>query len=131
MDEKMTVEPPAMEGSLAAASEELARILAAWRQNAAWTVIMLIPILCYVLLNSAMQHPEAALAQAAIDGLDGAAVADALVRHGHPSVVYEPSLEAIPDLLRRTIRRGDVVLTLGAGDVFHGALALALAEGRP
>jgi UDP-N-acetylmuramate--alanine ligase len=59
-----------------------------------------------------------AAGEAAIDGLDGATVADALVRHGHPSVVYEPSLQAIPGLLRNTIRAGDVVLTLGAGDVW-------------
>ena len=53
-----------------------------------------------------------------IDGIDGATVADALVRHGHRSVVYEPRLTAIPDLLRQTIRPGDIVLTLGAGDVW-------------
>jgi UDP-N-acetylmuramate--alanine ligase len=53
-----------------------------------------------------------------MEGIDGSTVADALVRHGHPSVTYEPNLEAIPDLLLRTIRPGDVVLTLGAGDVW-------------
>jgi UDP-N-acetylmuramate--alanine ligase len=53
-----------------------------------------------------------------IEGIDGSTVARALTRHGHPSVTYEPSLDAIPDLLRRTIREGDVVLTLGAGDVW-------------
>jgi UDP-N-acetylmuramate--alanine ligase len=56
--------------------------------------------------------------EAAIEGLDGSRVADALVRHGHPSVVYEPSLEKIPSLLRRVIQPGDIVLTLGAGDVW-------------
>lgn len=59
-----------------------------------------------------------AAGEAAIEGIDGKAVADALVRHGHPSVVYEPSLDAIPDLLRGRIRPGDIVLTLGAGDVW-------------
>jgi len=59
-----------------------------------------------------------AAGEAPIDGIDGATVADALVRNGHPSVVYEPRLHAIPDLLRQTIRPGDIVLTLGAGDVW-------------
>jgi UDP-N-acetylmuramate--alanine ligase len=50
--------------------------------------------------------------------LDGATVVEALKRHGHAEVIYEPKLEAIPDRLRRMIRPGDLVLTLGAGDVW-------------
>ncbi len=41
-----------------------------------------------------------------------------VLRNGHPSVVYEPRMDAIPDLLRETIRPGDIVVTLGAGDVW-------------
>ena len=52
-----------------------------------------------------------------IAGLDGSAVADALVRHGHPSVEYEPQLKAIPKRVRKIVQPGDLVLTLGAGDV--------------
>ncbi len=54
-----------------------------------------------------------------IAGVDGSAVADAMSRHGHPSVVHEPRLEKIPDLLRGMVRPGDIVLTLGAGDVWR------------
>ena len=56
-----------------------------------------------------------------IPGIDGELVADALVRHGHPAVTYEPSLERIPARLRSMLRPGDIVLTLGAGDVWHVA----------
>ncbi len=53
-----------------------------------------------------------------IMGLDGSKVADALVRHGHPSVVCEMNMNAIPARLRNMIRSGDIVLTFGAGDVW-------------
>ena len=53
-----------------------------------------------------------------IPGIDGRAVSDAVLRHGHPSVLYEPNLNEIPKLLRKLIKAGDLVLTLGAGDVW-------------
>jgi len=56
-----------------------------------------------------------------IPGVDGALVADALVRHGHPGVRYEPDRERIPERLRDMLRPGDIVLTLGAGDVWQVA----------
>jgi len=59
-----------------------------------------------------------------LPGLDGKLVADALVRHGHPAVLYEPRLKEIPRLLRSHLRRGDIVVTLGAGDVWQVADAL-------
>jgi len=59
-----------------------------------------------------------------VPGLDGSVVADALVRHGHPSVEYEPDLRRIADLLRDRIQPGDIVITLGAGDVWRVGDAL-------
>jgi len=53
-----------------------------------------------------------------IEGLDGEQVAEALRRHGHGAVVHEPDMNRIPDLLRKTLSPGDIVLTLGAGDVW-------------
>jgi UDP-N-acetylmuramate--alanine ligase len=53
-----------------------------------------------------------------LPGIDGSVVADSLVRHGHPSVTYEPRQKEIPRLLRQWIRPGDIVVTLGAGDVW-------------
>ena len=52
-----------------------------------------------------------------IPGIDGALVADALVRHGHPAVRHEPDLAKIPETLRKILRPGDIALTLGAGDI--------------
>ena len=65
-----------------------------------------------------------------IPGLDGAAVADSLRRHGHPAVVYEPRLEQVVPRLLPQIRPGDVVLTLGAGDVWKVGEALLRAAAR-
>ncbi len=59
-----------------------------------------------------------------IVGLDGSRVADALVRHGHLGVVYEPRLDEIPRVLRSLVRPGDIVLTLGAGNVWKVGEAL-------
>ena len=53
-----------------------------------------------------------------IPGVDGKLLADALVRHGHPSVVFESRKTEIPGRLRKYVRAGDLVLTLGAGDVW-------------
>jgi len=72
-----------------------------------------------------------AAGERAPNGLSGAVVADALVRHGHPSVVYQADLARIPDLLRDVLRPGDILLTLGAGDVWKVGDALVRgARGR-
>jgi UDP-N-acetylmuramate--alanine ligase len=65
-----------------------------------------------------------AAGEAPIPGIDGAAVADSLVRHGHPAVVHERHLEQVPRLVRSMVRPGDIVLTLGAGDVWKVGTAL-------
>ena len=53
-----------------------------------------------------------------LPGVDGAAVLDALVRHGHPAAEYEPTLAAAAARVRAWVEPGDVVVTLGAGDVW-------------
>jgi len=69
-----------------------------------------------------------AAGESPLPDVDGAAVADALVRHGHPSVVYEPRLERIASRLKQLVLPGDLVITLGAGDVWKvGEAFLALA----
>jgi UDP-N-acetylmuramate--alanine ligase len=60
-----------------------------------------------------------AAGEAPIPGIDGAAVAAALVRHGHPSVAHASTLDEAARLVREMIRPGDLVLTLGAGNVWQ------------
>ncbi len=70
--------------------------------------------------------------EAPISSVDGAAVADALVRHGHPGVSYEPRLDRVASRLKELVLPGDLVITLGAGDVYKaGDAFLALAAKAP
>jgi UDP-N-acetylmuramate--alanine ligase len=63
-------------------------------------------------------------------GVDGAIVADA-VPLGSEHVVYEPDWDAVASRVVERVRPGDLVLTLGAGDVTEiGPRVLALIEAR-
>ena len=70
-----------------------------------------------------------AAGEAPIADVDGSAVADALVRHGHPAVSYEPRLDRVPNRLKELVLPGDLVITLGAGDIWKaGEAFLAMAS---
>jgi UDP-N-acetylmuramate--alanine ligase len=53
-----------------------------------------------------------------IPGIHAGLVADGLKEHGHKYVHYIPDLKEIPGFLTEIIKHGDMVLTLGAGDVW-------------
>jgi UDP-N-acetylmuramate--alanine ligase len=65
-----------------------------------------------------------AAGESPIPGVDGRAVAEALVRHGHPSVAFEPQGRGLRRKVRGALREGDILLTLGAGDVWKVGDAL-------
>ena len=71
--------------------------------------------------------------EAAIEGVTGQDLADAIRAHGHRDVVYLASdRERILAHLEDVLRPGDLVLTLGAGDVGQlGQALLERLEGRP
>jgi UDP-N-acetylmuramate--alanine ligase len=51
-------------------------------------------------------------------GVNGKLIVDAVCEtEGHPEVYYIPQQDAIPRVLQDVSRRGDLVLTLGAGDI--------------
>jgi len=52
-----------------------------------------------------------------IPGVTGELVVDAALRSGHRNVHYCPSWKDAPALLRDAVGPGDVMLTMGAGDV--------------
>lgn len=86
----------------------------------------------FVLADHVIVTEIYAAGESPLPGIDGGAVHDALVRHGHPSAVYEPKLANVPKLLAKTVRPGDLVVTLGAGDVWKaGEAFLALERKAP
>jgi UDP-N-acetylmuramate--alanine ligase len=64
-----------------------------------------------------------------IEGVDAELVVDEARRQGHTDVVAGPPMENALALLEELLRPGDVLLTLGAGDV--DTLAAAWLEGGP
>jgi UDP-N-acetylmuramate--alanine ligase len=55
--------------------------------------------------------------EAAIPGASGSVIAESARRAGAASVVFEPSWSSIPEQVARRVRPGDLVITMGAGDV--------------
>lgn len=53
-----------------------------------------------------------------IEGIHGGLIAEGLKEHGHKFVHYLPDLGSIPEFLKEVIQPGDMILTLGAGDVW-------------
>jgi UDP-N-acetylmuramate--alanine ligase len=64
--------------------------------------------------------------EAAIPGASGSVIAEAARRAGAPSVVFEPSWSQVADRVAHRTRPGDLVITMGAGDV--GMLAPEIVE---
>lgn len=51
------------------------------------------------------------------DGPDGHALYEGIKAHGHREIFYKENFEATTDLLKGILKQGDILLTLGAGDV--------------
>jgi UDP-N-acetylmuramate--alanine ligase len=60
----------------------------------------------------------------AIDGIDGRRLCDGIKDHGHKEVIYTDGIESAVAHLKRILKAGDLVLTLGAGDVWKVGAAL-------
>jgi UDP-N-acetylmuramate--alanine ligase len=60
----------------------------------------------------------------AIPGVSGATVTEALHEHGHPSVFYVAARKHLHRELARIAKEGDVILSLGAGDIHEEASKL-------
>jgi len=63
--------------------------------------------------------------EAPIPGVTGQIVVDEIVGHGHRSVSYEPRLEWVHRVVGNILESGDLVLSLGAGNIHEQLSALA------
>jgi len=71
-----------------------------------------------------------AASETAIDGINGAALADAIGATGHPAVFFGGSIDDIANVWPERFEAGELVLTMGAGDVVSlGPRLLAALEG--
>jgi UDP-N-acetylmuramate--alanine ligase len=69
--------------------------------------------------------PIYAASEKPIPGVTATAMAEAIKEHGHKDVRTVASLEEATQMLAREARAGDLILTLGAGDVCNVGPALA------
>ena len=53
-----------------------------------------------------------------IAGVSGQALLEGIRKHGHKDAVYQPDRQKVLDHLAGTLRKGDLLITLGAGDVW-------------
>ncbi len=57
--------------------------------------------------------------EAPIENISGQALYDGIRLHGHKDVVFQGGLDAALSYLKSAVRNGDIILTLGAGDVWQ------------
>ena len=53
-----------------------------------------------------------------IEGVSGSVLAERIRKSGHKNVLFAPTKEDIVDTILRTVAPGDLVVTLGAGDIY-------------
>ncbi len=53
-----------------------------------------------------------------IEGVNGKLIADAAKEYGHRKVHYVEDKTDLPDRLKEIVEPGDVVITMGAGDIY-------------
>jgi UDP-N-acetylmuramate--alanine ligase len=63
--------------------------------------------------------------EAPIPGVTGQMIADEIATHGHHGVTYEPCLERVHRVVGNMLESGDLVLSLGAGNIHEQLSALA------
>ncbi len=54
-----------------------------------------------------------------IEGISGKLIADTAKDYGHKNVFYEPDKNKIPELLMKIEQPGDIIVTMGAGDIWR------------
>ncbi len=53
-----------------------------------------------------------------IENVSGELIAQVTKDYGHKNVIYEPDKNNVPELLMNIVKPGDIVITMGAGDIW-------------
>ncbi len=53
-----------------------------------------------------------------IEGITGEMIAKAAKDFGHKHVIYEPDKTKVPELLKKIYKNDDIIITMGAGDIW-------------
>jgi UDP-N-acetylmuramate--alanine ligase len=69
--------------------------------------------------DSVLVLPIYSAGEAPIESIDGQSLCEEIREHGHKDVVFHDGHDAAVSHLKETLREGDVLLTLGAGDVWQ------------
>jgi UDP-N-acetylmuramate--alanine ligase len=69
--------------------------------------------------DSVLVLPIYSAGEAPIESIDGQSLCEEIREHGHKDVVFRDGHDAAVSHLKETLREGDVLLTLGAGDVWR------------
>ena len=62
--------------------------------------------------------PIYAASEKEIKGVDAQSLCEGIKKHGHKEVFYAPDFNEALSMVTRKVKKGDVVLTLGAGDIY-------------
>jgi len=62
--------------------------------------------------------------EAPIPGVSGAILAQTVKSAGHPAVTFVERKETLPDHVLPFLRSGDLVLTMGAGDIWKAGTGI-------
>ena len=66
-----------------------------------------------------------------IQGVSGDMIAEEARRVGHKHVIYEPDKRNVPGLLMKIKQEGDIIITMGAGDIWRfGEQFIAMLKGK-
>ncbi|MCD6137191.1 MAG: UDP-N-acetylmuramate--L-alanine ligase [Deltaproteobacteria bacterium] len=69
--------------------------------------------------DSLVMLPIYPAGEAPVENVSSSALCEAILHHGHKDVTFQDGLDAAVSYLGKTLRKGDILLTLGAGDVYR------------
>lgn len=53
-----------------------------------------------------------------IEGVTGKLISDTAEQYGHKNVIYVEDKTSVPDTLKKIAKAGDIIITMGAGDIY-------------